>query len=181
MLGSLVCFTLNFGSKGAELWMGAYVTSIGLDSISRSVYFASQGGKIVGDLLNIRFSHRVGRLRALQLSFFGAGAALLAFCFVATPPALLALAFLGTVCQDIVWCNVYMYLAEAYPTSVRNSAFGLVMGAGRFGGILSTALGGVLPSIRVAFVLQSVAFVVGGFLSCAFGLETSRRSLRDAV
>ena len=52
---------------------------------------------------------------------------------------------------------------------------------GRFGGILSTALGGVLPSIRVAFVLQSVAFVVGGFLSCAFGLETSRRSLRDAV
>ena len=181
VLGSLVCFTLNFGSKGAELWMGAYVTSIGLDSISRSVYFASQGGKIVGDLLNIRFSHRVGRLRALQLSFFGAGAALLAFCFATTPPALLALAFLGTVCQDIVWCNVYMYLAEAYPTSVRNSAFGLVMGAGRFGGILSTALGGVLPSIRVAFVLQSVAFVGGGFLSCAFGLETSRRSLRDAV
>ena len=42
-------------------------------------------------------------------------------------------------------------------------------------------LGGVLPSIRVVFVLQSVAFVVGGFLSCAFGLETSRRSLRDAV
>ena len=90
-----------------------------------------------------------------------------------TPPALLALAFLGTVCQDIVWCNVYMYLAEAYPTSVRNSAFGLVMGTGRFGGILSTALGGVLRDTR-AFVLQRVAAVGAGVLSCAPGLATQR-------
>ena len=79
------------------------------------------------------------------------------------------------MCQRFVWCNFYV-LAEA-PDERRNSAFGLVMGTGRFGGILSTvARRRAAVDTHVAFVLHYVAFVVGGFLSCAFGLK-ERRSL----
>ena len=73
--------------------------------------------------------------------------------------------------------------AEAFPTSIRSTAFGLAMGVGRSGGVASSALGGALGSDRVqlAFVLYGAAFIVGGFSVCCFGLETSGRPLRDAV
>eukprot|EP00966_Prymnesium_polylepis_P244962 5666226-Prymnesium_polylepis.2 len=39
--------------------------------------------------------------------------------------------------------------AEAFPTSIRSTAFGLAMGVGRSGGVASSALGGALGSDRV--------------------------------
>eukprot|EP00965_Chrysotila_dentata_P021986 727706-Pleurochrysis_carterae.AAC.2 len=40
-------------------------------------------------------------------------------------------------------------LWQAFPTSVRSSAFGISMGVGRSGAVVSTALGGVLPALEV--------------------------------
>ena len=78
-------------------------------------------------------------------------------------------------------CNIYLYLAESFPTSVRSTAFGLAMGVGRSGGVVSSALGGMLGSVQLAFKLYGFAFAVGGLSVCCFGLETAGRPLRDAV
>ena len=78
-------------------------------------------------------------------------------------------------------CNVYIYFAEAFPTSVRSTAFGLLMGVGRTGGVVSTALGGVLPSIQLAFCTYAAAFALGGACVLCFTFETARKPLADAI
>ena len=58
------------------------------------------------------------------------------------------------------------------------------MGVGRSGGVVSSAVGGMLGahgSVRAAFVLYGLSFVLGGALTAGYQLETARRSLTDAV
>ena len=73
------------------------------------------------------------------------------------------------------------YLTEAFPTSVRSTAFGLAMGVGRSGGVLGSALGGAITDIQTAFLLYAASFGVGALLVTLFTFETSRRTLADAV
>jgi len=161
--------------------VGVYVERLGLRHISRSIYFFSLGGKVLGDLVNVKLSERLGRIRTLQLCFISSSALLFCFLAASSAPSLLLLAAAQNFFVDIIWCNMYTYLAEAFPTSVRSSAFGISMGVGRSGAVVSTALGGVLPALEVAFALYGGAFFLGGLLCLCFKLETSGRSLADVV
>ena len=180
-VGCTVAFCLNFGSKGFETWLGSYVRGLGMPQLSTTVYFGAIAGKIVGDLINMAVGQRLGRLRCLQLSFAAAGVCVLLLCFTREPWALVTLACGQGAFVDIIWCNVYLYLAEAFPTSVRSTAFGLTMGVGRSGGVISASLGGMLSSVQLAFVLYAASFFVGAACIVCFGLETSRRPLADVV
>ena len=75
----------------------------------------------------------------------------------------------------------HSYLTEAFPTSVRSTAFGLAMGLGRSGGVLGAALGGAISDIQTAFLLYAGSFAAGALLVSLFTLETSRKTLADAV
>ena len=74
-----------------------------------------------------------------------------------------------------------MHLTEAFPTSVRSTAFGIAMGIGRGGGVLGAALGGAASDIHTAFLLYAGSFCAGALLVSLFPPETSRRALADAV
>lgn len=189
--GCLVAFCLNFGAKGSEIWLNTYIDELHLNDstsptwlethFSRVVYFGLIAGKIVGDLFNLVAGQWLGRLRSLQLSFCCAGACVLLISQTRSLWLLLALATAQGAFQDLLWCNVYVYLAEAFPTSIRSTAFGLAMGVGRSGGVASTAIGGAVSSKQLAFLLYGVAFFVGAASVCFLGKETSGRPLRDAV
>ncbi len=53
------------------------------------------------------------------------------------------------------------------------------MGIGRAGGIVSSALGNLMPSMSIAFVLYAVGFGVGALIGLKPAVETSHRSLVD--
>ena len=59
--------------------MGVYVGELGMPQLKRSIYFATIGGKSAGDLLNMHFTRRWGRLRCLQVGYMGAAVCTLAF------------------------------------------------------------------------------------------------------
>lgn len=141
-------------------------------------------GKIGGDVVNMVASARLGRLRCLQIGF--AVCALTTLGFVLPLPAgaaaalLLSLAFVQGMAMDLLWCNIYAYLVERFPTTVRSTGFGVSMGLGRAGGVVSSAGGALLPSMQLAFVLYAVSFAVGAAVALRPAIETAKRSLVDA-
>ena len=180
-VGSLVAFALNFGQKGIEIHGVEYMEHLGLHGISRSIYFSTMLGKIAGDVLVMRLRDRVGSLRMLKVAFCCAALLVVSFVHVTSPPLLFLLSFGLGISTDVLWCNIYMYLTEAFPTSVRSTAFGLAMGIGRGGGVLGAALGGAMPDIQTAFLLYAASFCAGALLVTLFTFETSQRALADAV
>jgi MFS family permease len=200
--GMVLCFCLNFGSKGSEIWVGTLVGELGLGWMSRIIYLMTMLGKILGDLTNIHVSRRWGRLRCLQLGFFGATISTLGFLAPSgsggTAPdgastreeggggglaaaAILVLALLQGASIDLLWCNLYIYLVERFPTTVRSTGFGVAMGLGRSGGIVSSAMGGLVTSQHVAFAAYAGSFAVGGVVAMRPALETARRALVDSA
>ena len=180
-VGSLVALALNFGQKGIEIHGVEYMEHLGLHGIARSIYFSTMLGKIAGDVLVMRLRERVGSLRMLKLAFCAAALLVLSFVPLTSPHLLFALAFGLGLSTDVLWCNIYMYLTEAFPTSVRSTAFGLAMGIGRAGGVLGAALGGATSDIQTAFLLYAASFCAGALLVTLFTFETSQRALADAV
>ena len=180
-VGSMVAFALNFGQKGIEIHGVEYMEHLGLNGISRSIYFSSMLGKIAGDVLVMRLRDRVGSLRMLKSAFCSAALLVLSFVHVTSPPLLFLLSFGLGLSTDVLWCNIYIYLTEAFPTSVRSTAFGLAMGIGRGGGVLGAALGGAIANIHTAFLLYAGSFCAGALLVTLFTVETSQRALADAV
>ena len=115
------------------------------------------------------------------MGFWAAAGFLALFVHVRAPALLYLLSFLLGLATDVVWCNIYMYLAEAFPSSVRSTAFGLAMGLGRGGGVVGSALGGALSDMQVAFLLYAASLGCGGVLATLFTVETRRRTLADFV
>ena len=180
--GSLLSFCLNFASKGPEAWMGVLVEELGLPQLARIVYFCQIGGKIVGDVISMYASHRFGRLRCLQAGFIGSALCTLGFVLPGASAArLLLLAFGLGVALDVIWCSIYIYLTERLPTTVRSTGFGVAMGVGRAGGVLSAAVGGITSSKGAAFLIYSVAFAVGAVAALQAKVETVNRPLVDMV
>ena len=64
---------------------------------------------------------------------------------------------------------------------VRSTGFGVAMGLGRSGGIVSSALGNLLPSMEMAFLFYAASFGVGACIAALPAVETAGRSLVDAV
>jgi len=181
LVGTSVAFCLNFGAKGLETWSGIYVERIGLPHLSRGIYFTTLTGKVVGDFLNIYASEAVGRIRLLQVAFFVSGISLFLFVISSTSVMLLSLSFICGIGTDILWCCIYMYLTEIYPTSVRSTAFGLAMGLGRSGGVVSSGMGDAFSSIQIPFRLYALSFIIGGVLVSMFTVETAHRPLSDTI
>ena len=93
---------------------------------------------------------------------------------------LLLLAFVQGLGIDLLWCNLYIYLVERFPTTVRSTGFGVSMGIGRAGGVVSSAIGNLFDSMSVAFVLYAASFAVGAAVALCPAVETARSSLVDA-
>ncbi len=174
-----VAFCHNFATKGVDLWLGTYMEQVGQRSLSRSVYVAAAVGKLIGDFVTAVATNRLGRLRCLRASFIAAAAATVLLSFARGARMLMLFAALQGAASDMVWCNLYIYLAEIYPSTIRATAFGLVMGIGRFGGVVSTGLGDLNGSIERSFVVYGASSAVGALLVSLFTLETSHRPLAD--
>ena len=69
---------------------------------------------------------------------------------------------------------MYMYLTEAFPSSVRSTAFGLAMGIGRGGRVLGAALGGADPVRSPTSRRHSCSIRRASLLVTLFRFETSQ-------
>jgi len=125
----------------------------------------------------------LGRRKTLCLFMIGGGASCLAIQLLAEsfPAVLASAALLGKLSLAASFAVVYVHSGEIFPTTIRNSAMGLVSVAARVGGIMApfiVLLGDHHPNLQ---------FTVFGLLSLTAGLinlrlpETKGQKLPDSV
>lgn len=117
----------------------------------------------------------------LRWSFVACAGLLLLFVRLSSAVLVTCIMFAFGLFSDIVWCNIYMLLAELFPTSIRSSAFGIVLCIGRSGGVFSSALGGLLPDMKALFCLFAASFACGGLMVGLLPDDTSRLPLPDTL
>jgi MFS transporter, AAHS family, 4-hydroxybenzoate transporter len=149
-------------------WMPLVLASIGMpvtSAILASVAF-SVGG-IFGAIGLARIIDKEKSYRGLVATFFLSALSIAAIGFFATSwYALLAVTFLTgllTVGANIV---LSAYSATVYPTAIRSSGVGWVVGCGRVGAIAGALFGTALVAagvaIETAYVIAAVPAFIGG-------------------
>ncbi|HVY58852.1 MAG TPA: MFS transporter [Xanthobacteraceae bacterium] len=169
----LAAFTAQLVIVYVVTWMPLVLASIGMpvtSAILASVAF-SVGG-IVGAIGLARLIDRYKSYGWLIATFFASAAAIAGIGFLAADwyalLAITAVTGLLTVGANIV---LSAYSATVYPTSIRSTGVGWVVGWGRVGAIagalFGTALVAIGLTIESAYMIAAVPAVVGG-LAVAF-------------
>ena len=150
-------------------WMPLVLASIGMpvtSAIMASVAF-SVGG-IFGAVGLARIIDRDKSYRGLVITFFLSAVSIAGIGFLAANwYGLLAITFITgllTVGANIV---LSAYSATVYPTAIRSTGVGWVVGWGRVGAIAGALFGTALVaaglSIETAYVIAAVPAIIGGF------------------
>lgn len=150
-------------------WMPLVLASIGMpvtSAILASVAF-SVGG-IFGAIGLARLIDKSRSYRGLVVTFFAAAVSIAGIgLLVSNWYALLAITFLCgllTVGGNIV---LSAYSATLYPTAIRSTGVGWVVGSGRVGAIVGALFGTALVnaglSIQTAYLIAAIPAIVGGF------------------
>jgi MFS family permease len=148
--------------------MPLILASIGIDvtrGILTSVAFTAGG--IVGTIGLARIIDKNKSYRALVITFLLSAVSIASIGFFASNWYwLLSIVFISglpTVGAQIV---LYAYSAAIYPSSIRSTGVGWVVGSGRVGAIAGSLLGTALValglSIEAAYVIAAVPAVIGG-------------------
>lgn len=183
-----ICYLcIGYASGGSFLYTMDYLKAAlptdSADNLSwtrwtiRSAQAAAPTAKIAGSLLLITsfkgmtLFDNCGRLFMMKVGFIGFGVFMLSLCFAGSN------AFLTVCCismammfEEFVWVSQSMYMTELFPTSVRNSAVGVVLVCANLGQLIaaSTSLGlmrywqhlPILAMVALLFLGGSVCFLL---------------------
>jgi MFS family permease len=145
--------TLTYALHGATFyyclnWLSKIATDIGYTAAGAAHAFAwCSGGGLIGALLSAFLATRVRIQSLIVASLIASTTALLSLSTIhhVSGQFLLASGLVGVA----LYCgqsSLYAYMMRAFPTRVRASGAGFVTGVGRFGGIASPTISGLLFS-----------------------------------
>ncbi len=183
MAAGLWFFAL-LGYFGLTTWLTTLLKAHGY-SVAGSIGFVtliSLGG-IPGFLIAAVLIERLGR--KLSMAVFLAGAALFAYMYGHSSPSFLFTN--GFVMQFFffgMWCVLYAYTPELYPTRARASGAGWASAFGRVGAIIGpVVVGAVVSGIGESgvFTLGAGAFAIAVLLVVILGPETRGKVLEEAA
>jgi len=126
-------------------------------------------------LVAVLFIDHVERRRTLGITFVLAGASMIAAVSQPEEHGAVAMLFvLACFWEEIIWLTLYIVAGEVYPSVIRNTASGLLMGPNRIGGVISSILGQRLMQEDPAlpFALHGALLIAGG--AAAFMLRTDK-------
>src|ERR671937_299731 len=179
---ALVWIALNISYYGLFLWLPFVLQTE--KSFHVDVYVLltlSALSQFPGYAAAIWLVERVGRKPTLAAFLLLGG--LSAYAFAAADSAgvyVTALFFVGFFNLG-AWGAVYPYTAEAFPTRLRSSAFGVMEGVGKAAAIAGPYIFGHLNdatgSTTWSITFIAIAMDAGGAVAAAFGRETKGRPL----
>lgn len=181
-------FWLNYASYGLTMWLKAYFSKMGMNSVSRDLYLWMAGGKMLGCMCCTAFIDYFPRRWLLGVLFFCASTATFVavqthggedvvegyYIDVTGDTVVLLLFTLEGFFEEAAWGTMYAYSVEVYPSSIRSTGSGVAMGFGRVGGIIATVIGRKImqEDPRLPFYFVSFAFIMATVSAAFTRMET---------
>ena len=182
MLAGLWFFAL-LGYFGLTSWLAVILNQHGF-SIIKSIGFVSliSVGGIPGFFVAGLLLERMGR--KLTTALFLVMSALLAYVYGHSISLgfLFAAGFFMQFFMFGMWCCLYAYTPELYPTRARSTGSGVASAFGRVGAILGPiAVGFLISTIGrgAVFSFGAASFVISAALVLSLGIETRGRVLEE--
>jgi putative MFS transporter len=165
----LLWFCSNFAANGFSIWLPTIYSTYYHIELSRTLFytFIVAGTQVVGRICAFAVVDIIGRKRMIIIAYAVAGCAALAFTQSTTEMSLLINAMVYAFFQDIGSLAMTVYTPEVYPVRIRGKGAALAMGWGRFGGMISPVVAGVLIGSGNLILVWGM---IGGFLFLASGL-----------
>lgn len=185
----VIFFGLFYSAIGFFYWAIEYFKQTGLQAAIVPAMIAAPIGKILANLSLIVggrgtcIMDRCPRILIMQIGFFGFGLSIALLCTTRNIAVITANVFVGHWFQEIIWAGGCIYITEAFPTAVRNTASGVIFTVGQVGGILGSTLSGGMMQfwVYLPMVVMSASVIIGGLLCFALPPEKSEKPLTDTV
>jgi putative MFS transporter len=179
----LVWFLVLLGHHGLKTWLASLLNAKGYSTMESTSYVLIMTlAGIPGFITSFYLVERWGRKPALVATLVGMA---IAFCLYGHASNLREIITYGLITQFFVfamWCPLYVYTPELYPTNTRATGSGCASALGRFGGILGPALVGIiLPTCGQFTIFAGAAglFVLAALTILILGEETKGRLLEN--
>ncbi len=165
----LLWFCANFSATGFSVWLPTIYSTYYHIELSRTLFytFIVAGTQVVGRICAFGLIDILGRKTMIVIAYGVAGCAALAFIQSSTETSLLINAMVYVFFQDIGSLAMTVYTPEVYPVRIRGKGCAIAMGWGRFGGMTSPLVAGVLIG---SGNLMLVWGLMGAFMFLASGL-----------
>jgi putative MFS transporter len=175
-------FCSNFAASAFSVWLPTiYATFYHIQLTRTLVYtFIVAGAQVVARVMAFSAIDRVGRKPLIVIGFGIAGFAALAFTQVSTESGLLLVAIVYAFFADIGSLAMTVYTPEVFPLRHRGVGTAFAMGWGRFGGMVSPFLAGLLltaDNITLVWCLMSAMQVFSASITLLLARETAGRNL----
>jgi MFS transporter, putative metabolite:H+ symporter len=173
----LLWFCSNFAATGFSIWLPTIYAQYYHIELSRTLLytFIVAGTQVVARICAFSLIDILGRKTMIVIAYGVAGCAALAFTQSVTETSLLINAMVYAFFQDIGNLAMTVYTPEVYPVRIRGKGAAIAMGWGRFGGMVSPVVAGVLIGsgslILVWGMIAVMQFLASG-LTLALGYET---------
>jgi MFS transporter, putative metabolite:H+ symporter len=173
---------LNISYYGLFLWLPFVLQSE--KSFHVDVYLLltlSALSQFPGYAAAIWLVERIGRKPTLATFLLLGGVSAYAFAVADTSAVYITALFFVGFFNLGAWGAVYPYTAEAFPTRLRSSAFGLMEGVGKAAAIAGPYIFGHLNdatgSTTWSITFVAIVMAAGGLIAAAFGRETRGEAL----
>lgn len=150
-------------------WLPTLLNNAGLsneNALLATVLVNTGGG--VGAITWGVLLDRFGGFRVMSGAGVAAAAALIVLGFGHTQPALLVVALIvAGACTMGAMPGLYAVIGSVYPTAIRSTGAGAVLGTGRIGSVLGPAAGGLLVGLKWSVPAIFLVVAVPGLLWAA--------------
>lgn len=173
-----IWFTISFGSYGISTWITLLFADVGISN----PYFASfifALANLPGNIISLLFIDIVGRRWLLSIGMSLAGLSSIGFAMNTSEPMIVILfASLFNAFSVMGWNSLDCLASEAFPTSARTSAMGLLAASGRLGAMSGQFVNGILEeNITLLLIVTSTCSIIGGLAVWALPKDTAGTSL----
>lgn len=182
VLTNMVC-CITVGYFMFFAWMPTLLNEYGFsleDALWMSVLVSF--GSPIGNYLAAVFTDKGGRKVPIIIYSILVGVMTIIFGTVKIPMLIVVIGFIVRVLMDGVFVLMWSYLAEAYPTHIRNSGSGFIYSSGR---ILTAGAMLVVPIIfkqfgySILFSIIGAMFLLVAVVTGIWGERTAGRSLEE--
>jgi MFS transporter, putative metabolite:H+ symporter len=173
----LLWFCSNFAATGFAVWLPTIYAQYYHIELTRTLLytFIVAGTQVVARFCAFGLIDILGRKTMIVIAYAVAGCAALMFIQSTTEASLLVTAMVYAFFQDIGNLAMTVYTPEVYPVRIRGKGTAIAMGWGRFGGMVSPIVAGVLIGsgslVLVWGMIGAMQFLASG-LTLALGYET---------